>query len=165
MRRNRIITIVIVTTCLLAVLAGGLVLRRHYLPTSGPTNALFEKYKDNSHIDVCLLRDFHVNDTLAVETILLQATTDSAWCALLRDFGMSEEFIAWYQSNQTNLVNDIHNSILLFSMDKNNPQKRLSENDPDGRLVIGSYAKRTLCIFMTEGKIRETIILSETNKL
>jgi hypothetical protein len=88
MRRNRTITVILVLLCLLAALAGGIVLWRHYLPTAGSSNALFEKYKDNPHIDVCLLRDFQVNDTLRVDVITLQALDSMGWETMRKDFNI-----------------------------------------------------------------------------
>ena len=162
MKKRHYILLAIVAVGLLV--CAGVALRPRQLPPE-ECSQLYRDYADNPHVAVAFIKDFPVNDTLRVDVTTLQASTDSAWYALLRDFGASEEFIEWYQSNKANLVNDRQNSIFLFSMDKNNPQKRLSENDPDSRLVIGSYAKRTLCVFMTEKKIRETIIISETKKL
>lgn len=158
MRRSRNITIVIVLLCLLAVLAGGTILCRHYLPTPGPTYALFERYKSNPHIDASLLRDFRIEDTLTVDVITLQADSDSAWCALMADFGMPEEFIELYRENKDFFMANERNSIVMISIDKKNPNKRLPKSDPNSRLVIGSFSKRTLCIFMTEGLAKKILI-------
>ena len=133
---------------------------------SSEVSDLYRRYEHNDHIRATEIHDFRINDTLAVETVLLQAATDSAWCALLLDFGMPEEFIELYKSNKESFVGDALSSIVAFSIDKNNPQKHLPKDDPDSRLLVGSHAKKTLCIFMTdEKKDKESILLTETNKL
>ena len=48
---------------------------------------LYRRYENNEYIRATEIHNFRVNDTLAVETLLLEASTDSAWCALLLDFG------------------------------------------------------------------------------
>ena len=54
---------------------------------------LYLRYEHNPHIRATELRDFPVDDTLAVDALLLQADTDSAWYALMADFGMSDDLI------------------------------------------------------------------------
>lgn len=86
MKKNRYITLSIVLLCLLVALAGGVRLFRYYLPHEGPTNALYEKYKDNPQVKASLLHDFRLNDTLAVDVTTLQATDSVGWETLKKDF-------------------------------------------------------------------------------
>ena len=90
MKKNRYITLSIVLLCLLAALAGGVRLFRYYLPHEGPTDALYEKYKDNPQVKASLLHDFRVNDTLAVDVTTLQATDSVGWETLKKDFHIAE---------------------------------------------------------------------------
>ncbi len=166
MKKNRYITLSIVLLCLLAALAGGVRLFRYYLPHEGPTDALYEKYKDNPQVKASLLYDFRVNDTLAVDALLLEASTDSAWCALLLDFGMPKEMMEDYLSDKKSFEGTGTNIITLFTIDKNNPQKSLPREEPDSRVVSVSFAKKSLCVFMTEDKtIKETISDGEIHKI
>lgn len=163
MNKRRVISVAV---CLVVA---ALVLLVKYHPRTVPVeecSQIYRDYADNPHIAVAFIKDFPVNDTLAVDVTTLQATTDSAWCALLLDFGMPEEFIELYKSNKESFVGDALSSIVAFSIDKNNPQKHLPKDDPDSRLLVGSHAKKTLCIFMAEEKKdKESILLTETNKL
>ena len=166
MRPNKYIAIAVVLICLLATGVGVVKLCRYYLPQEGTTCALFERYKDNPYVKACLLRDFHVNDTLSVDALLLEATTDSAWCALMVDYGIPEEMVEIYMSNNEAFVGEDKHSIIYYCIDKNDPQKRVSTKDPNGLLVLGSFSKRTLCVFMTGEKSKKDIIsLTEINKL
>lgn len=134
-------------------------------PSSGVSD-LYRRYEHNDHIRATEIHDFHINDTLAVETVLLQAATDSSWCALMVDFGASEEFIDFYKSNKEFFVGEGNNAISLYYVDRNNLRKRVPNSDPDSWPVILSHRKRTLCIFMTENShIKEIIELSEIKKL
>ena len=166
MRPNKYIAIAVVLICLLATGVGVVKLCRYYLPQEGTTCALFERYKDNPYVKACLLRDFHVNDTLSVDALLLEATTDSAWCELLEDFGTPEEMIELYLSNKDFFVGEGRNSILKFFRDKNDIRKFAPLTAPESRVVIASHSKKSLCIFMTENENqKEAICLNEVQKL
>ena len=166
MKKNRLLVAVVMLLSLLAVVAGAVRLCRHYLPQEQPSCALFERYKDNPAVKATLLRDFRVSDTLAVDVLLLEAATDSAWCELQFDFGVPKELMDLYQTNSGFFEEENRNSIIRFYIDINNPQKRLPRDNPDSRIVIGSHKKRTFCVFMTkDGDLKKNIGLIETLKL
>ena len=127
---------------------------------------LYRRYENNEYIRATEIHNFPVNDTLAVETLLLEASTDSAWCALLLDFGMPEEMIEMYQSNKEFFMSDGANSIIMLYRDKNNQKKFLPSEDPDSRLVLASFSKQSMCVFLAEDNNKKEIIeLSEIIKL
>ncbi len=166
MKKNRYITLSIVLLCLLAALAGGVRLFRYYLPHEGPTDALYEKYKDNPQVKASLLHDFRVNDTRAVDALLLEASTDSAWCALLLDFGMPEEMITDYISNRDFFMGEGRSSIIRIFINKYNPKERVPVADTNGWLTIGSFEKKSLSVFLTgEYSVKEIINKKEIKKL
>ena len=157
--------LIILLLSLLAVIA--VVLWRgwpHLFPSSDVSD-LYRRYEHNEYIRATEIHDFPVNDTLAVETLLLEASTDSAWCALLLDFGMPEEMIEMYKSNKEFYVGGGRNSIIFFYIDKTNPSKRVPETNPDCLLVIGSYGKKSLCVFLTDEKEHDELIHNEFIKL
>ena len=127
---------------------------------------LYRRYENNEYIRATEIHNFPVNDTLAVETLLLEASTDSAWCALLLDFGMPEEMIEMYKSNKEFFMSDGANSIIMLYRDKNNQKKFLPSEDPDSRLVLASFSKQSMCVFLAEDNNKKEIIeLSEIIKL
>ena len=158
--------LIILLLSLLAVIA--VVLWRgwpHLFPSSDVSD-LYRRYEHNEYIRATEIHNFRVNDTLAVETLLLEASTDSAWCALLLDFGMPKEMIEDYLSDKKSFEGTGTNIITLFTIDKNNPQKSLPREEPDSRVVSVSFAKKSLCVFMTEDKtIKETISDGEIHKI
>ena len=163
MNKRRVISVAV---CLVVA---ALVLVVKYHPRTVPIeecSQIYRDYADNPHIAVAFIKDFPVNDTLRVDVTTLQATTDSAWCALMADFGASEEFIDFYKSNKEFFVGEGNNAISLYYVNRNNLRQRVPNNDPDSWPVILSHRKRTLCIFMTENShIKEIIELSEIKKL
>ena len=158
--------LIILLLSLLAVIA--VVLWRgwpHLFPSSDVSD-LYRRYENNEYIRATEIHNFRVNDTLAVETLLLEASTDSAWCALLLDFGMPEEMIEMYKSNKEFFMSDGANSIIMLYRDKNNQKKILPSEDPDSRLVLASFSKQSMCVFLAEDNNKKEIIeLSEIIKL
>lgn len=158
--------LIILLLSLLAVIA--VVLWRgwpHLFPSSDVSD-LYRHYEHNEYIRATEIHNFRVNDTLAVETLLLEASTDSAWCALLLDFGMPEEMIEMYKSNKEFFMSDGANSIIMLYRDKNNQKKILPSEDPDSRLVLASFSKQSMCVFLAEDNNKKEIIeLSEIIKL
>lgn len=137
----------------------------HLFPSSEVSD-LYRRYEHNNYIRATEIHDFQINDTLAVETVLLQASSDSAWCALLLDFGTPEELIEMYKTDKDFFVREDANAITLFYIDNVDIKKFLPSTNPDSRLVIASHRNRTLCIFMTEkNNIKETIELFEIKKI
>ena len=127
---------------------------------------LYRRYEHNDYVRATELHNFPVNDTLATDALLLEAATDSAWCELLLDFGVPEEMIELYKSDKNFFTGDESNSVMLFYRDKKDYRKFLPQIDPDSRLVIASFGKNSLCVFMSEDNHNKEIIgLSETIKL
>lgn len=158
--------LIILLLSLLAVIA--VVLWRgwpHLFPSSDVSD-LYRRYENNEYIRATEIHNFRVNDTLAVDALLLDASTDSAWCALLLDFGMPEEMIEMYKSNKEFFMSDGANSIIMLYRDKNNQKKFLPSEDPDSRLVLASFSKQSMCVFLAEDNNKKEIIeLSEIIKL
>jgi hypothetical protein len=159
---------ILITLLLAAAAVAAVVLWRgwpHLFPSSD-TDDLYRRYEHNDYIRATHLKDFQVNDTLATDALLLEAATDSAWCELLLDFGVPEEMIEMYKSNKEFFISNENSSLLLFYMDRNNPSERLPFRHPDSRLVIASFKKQSMSVFLTEDiNVKNTIGLSETVKL
>ena len=163
MNKRTCITLAIIAVGL-AVCAGFFLFPRQLTPEE--CGALYQRYKDAEGIDASFIKDFPVNDTLTTDALLLEAATDSAWCELLEDFGMSKELIKRYKTDKESLVGNELTSITTFSIDKNNIKKRIPKTELDSRLTIASHAKRSLCIFMTEDiNIKETLFSIEIKKI
>lgn len=155
-------------TLLLALLAAAAVVlwrERPRLFPSSEANELYSRYEHNDHIRATYIKDFHVNDTLRVDVTTLQADCDSAWCALLLEFGASEDFFKVYYANK-DLFESGENSIIFFYIDKNDTKHRIPMDDPNSQLVIGSFSEKTLCIYLTDNTdLKNTIGKTKIKKL
>lgn len=127
---------------------------------------LYRRYEHNPYIRATELHDFPVNDTLAVDALLLEATSDSAWCALLLDFGMPEGMVNNYKCNKDFYVGEGRSSIIRIFINKHNPKERVPVADTNGWLTIGSFEKKSLSVFITEGQnVKEIISKKEIRNL
>ena len=148
-------------TLLLALLAVAAVVlwrERPRLFSSSEVSELYLHYEHNPHIRTTELHSFHINDTLSVDALLLQADSDSAWCELLTDFGASKDLITLFKTKKELFVRDSLSSITIFYIDKNHPEKHIPLTEPNSCLVIGSHEKRAISIFITEEMNKKTAI-------
>ena len=75
---------------LLAIVAAvGTVFWRHILPR-WQVSDIYRRYEHVDGIAASYIHNYHVNDTLTLFVTLLEATTDSGWAVLVRDFEMDE---------------------------------------------------------------------------
>lgn len=57
---------------------------------SNETSEIYQCYAGSEGIDAAYVTDYRVNDSLFVDVTLLQATTDSAWRGLMKDFNVMD---------------------------------------------------------------------------
>ena len=80
------------TTLLLALAvaaAVGTVFWRHILPR-WQVSDIYRRYEHVDGIAANYIHNYPVNDTITLFVTLLEATTDSGWALLVRDFEMDE---------------------------------------------------------------------------
>ena len=98
---------IIFVLVVVAAIVVGLAVR--YVPSVVPYWQCSEVYKRYSKVEgVCAsyIKDYRINDTLTVGVTLLEATTDSGWAMLQRDFSITPippEVINLIDSNSVDL--------------------------------------------------------------
>ncbi len=136
MKRSWLITIFI---CLLLLGGGGAVL---FLPQVVPFDQcsdVYKKYAGMDGVDATFIRDYKVNDTVYVDVTYIEATTDSSWNEIKRDFQISipPEIMDLYDSNSVDLKFAPHNN---YSSPKDSI---LINND----IIVFAYFKQTVLVF------------------
>lgn len=81
MKRSWHITILV---CLLLLAGGGAVVLLPRIVPYEQCSDLYKQYADTEGITATFIKEYPINDTVAVDVTLLAATTDTAW-ALLQD--------------------------------------------------------------------------------
>lgn len=116
---------------------------------------LYRRYKGNPHLDVTYLRNFPVNDTLAVDVTLLQARDDEGWDILKEDFRVVPpvEFIQKKIDSGKDIVE-------VFLAPKDDPTLPMDKKNILQNNVVGvSRLKHSIGIFNieTEGQMYATL--------
>ncbi len=90
-------------------------------------------------VDATFIRDYKVNDTVYVDVTYIEATTDSSWNEIKRDFQISipPEIMDLYDSNSVDLKFAPHNN---YSSPKDSI---LINND----IIVFAYFKQTVLVF------------------
>ena len=127
------------TTLLLALAvaaAVGTVFWRHILPR-WQVSDIYRRYEHVDGIAASYIHNYPVNDTLTLFVTLLEATTDSGWALLVRDFEM-DELSPMLQM----LIDRGENMVFSRLIPKSRPSAS-AEND----VLAYSYTTRTVSIF------------------
>ena len=107
---------------------------------------LYRRYEGNPHLDVTYLRNFPVNDTLAVDVTLLQARDDEGWDTLRADFRIRQ--LPEHTQNKIDSGQDIVSVRIVL---KSNPAFPMDTVDMDNNVVVGiSRLNRVVSIFNTD---------------
>ena len=123
---------VVTVVVLLSVAVPLLVLHKPWKGTKVATSELYNRYAD---------KELFVNDSVFVDVTLLEATTDSAWEVLLKDFNMPDipkEVVEMGVDMFVKAVNRKDYSLPADSI--------LVNND----VMMVSYALKTMSVFRTE---------------
>lgn len=83
MKRSWHITILV---CLLLLAGGGAVVLLPRIVPYEQCSDLYKQYADTEGITASFIKEYPINDTVAVDVTLLAATTDSAWSLLQERF-------------------------------------------------------------------------------
>ena len=107
-----------------------------------PTHAVSEvytRYADTDGLNVVFFKDYKINDTVYVDVTYIEATTDSTWNEIKRDFQISipPEIIDLYDSNSVDLKFAPHNNY-------SSPIDSILINND---IIVFAYFKQTVLVF------------------
>jgi hypothetical protein len=115
----------------------------------------YRRYEDNPHLGVTFLRNFPVNDTLAVDVTLLQARDDEGWDTLRADFRIPE--LPDHIQKRIAEGKDLTGVRLV---PKSDPTLPMDTVDITRNNVLGvSPLKRTISIFTTDTKEQQLAVM------
>lgn len=100
---------------------------------------VYKKYAGMDGVDVTFIRDYKVNDTVYVDVTYIEATTDSSWNEIKRDFQISipPEIMDLYDSNSVDLKFAPHNNY-------SSPIDSILINND---IIVFTYFKQTVLVF------------------
>ena len=151
------ITILLSVAALVAALVTVAVMLRRYSQTS----EVYRRYAQRDDLKVGFVKDYRINDTLAVDVTTITAPDSASWEALLREMNINEVTIAI----QRKAMQKGNSVITTYHSLKNNPDKKLKKaNQEELDLVVFSYQDRTIFIFDVASLEQAHIIAKQKRK-
>ena len=147
--KKKAIIIVLIAMLLLGMLA--CLLWPRVVPLE-ECSEVYRRYEGLEGIDAAYIKNYRVNDTLTLPVTLLEATTDSGWARLQKDFGVPEipkeyEDLFYADSNKVSVKKYV------------NPENTLDTQSND--LVATSRYKRAICYFEIQNEEQREIMLNK----
>lgn len=123
----------------------------------GAPGDVFRRYKDYTTIEASYIGNFKLNDTLSIAVALLEASDESAWETLVRDFDMPPSLAA---------SEDAENecSTVFRLAPHNNPYGTIEEPHNDDCVVAISKSLRSICVFDTKNEGQVEAVLTRKVK-
>lgn len=144
------VIIVLAMTGMLA--AGAAIGGGRELPLSQCSD-LYRQYAGRTDIQATFVKDFHVNDSVALDVTLLTATDSLGWAVLRRDFSLPDEVIEVQEMTNKRSVN-------FFLAPKNNYSAPMDTTDIcNNDLVTMCVKDRTVMVFDIKNRNQITAIM------
>ena len=104
---------------------------------------LYLRYEHAPGMATGFVKDFRVNDSVAVDVTTLQALDTAAWNRLMDDFGFPEELIRFFESGRGTATQAYTQAIV----DITDTRKRPSEYSENCRLLIVKASDMTFVVY------------------
>lgn len=143
MKRRWTITLLAIPV---AVLVAMLLTYRHHTVPLEQCSELYRRYQTVEGVKASYIKDFPVNDTLRVDVVLLEATTDAGWDTLHAHFSLVEESPEFRQLLEEGRFQTLSRLVL-----RENPSLPMDETNPDNNIVRSiDYVNHTIALFYTK---------------
>lgn len=141
MKRSWLITI---AACILLTGMGVAVVTVPRVIPRAKCSAVYQRYVDVDGVDAAFLKDYQVNDTMAIDVTMLKATDSASWAMLQKDFNVPP--MAPIVIEYINKGVDVVTSKLV---DKNDYTKSLTKDSPDCEIIAITHAEHAIYVFHT----------------
>lgn len=108
---------------------------------NGDVSELYLRYADTEGIDATFIRGFQVNDTLALDVTLLEATDSMGWETLISDFQVTREFLTGENDH-----------IITRKAKKGHTDRQMDTVPENNDLIIIADGMQTISIFHNTDK-------------
>ena len=151
---RRIIEILI-SIVIFVVIVGG-VLAYKYMPRTVPYEQCSEVYKRYAEVEgvrASFVKDFWLNDSVAVDVVLLEATDSAGWERLQKGLGIVP------RPPEVEAVSDT-NAIDTWLASKDDYTKGKDSVKQNNDLIAVSYYRRKVSVFILESEEQEDAIVT-----
>lgn len=141
MKKSWLLTVL----CCLLILAGCLIVIR--CPRTVPLDqcsSIYRHYAEMPGIDATFIKDYKVNDTVAVDVTLLEARDAAGWETLKRDFAVPE-----LDAELQQFIDNGEDLIFSHKIAKNGKSLNAQADTAKYDVLASSYYSHTLTVFHT----------------
>lgn len=117
-----------------------LIYRWHRIFPTHEVSEIYSRYAKEEGIDAAFVKDYRVNDSVTVDVTVLEATTDSAWLELLKDFNATPP-----TSEVMEFLGE--NAIFIWAAPKTDYRLPMDSIMLNNDLISTSWSKHQICIF------------------
>lgn len=121
-----------------AILAVSVAVWRYTAPQRQVSD-LYRRYEHADGIAASYIHNYPVNDTLRVDVTLLEATTDSAWNGLVKEFNFGDQFNAELPSDT--------NAVSFWFAPRNHYNLPMDSTLLNNDIVVASQYRKTMAVF------------------
>ena len=146
--------------CILAVAA----VKYHPLVLHGSeTSEVYRRYAQRDDLKVGFVKDYRINDTLAVDVTTITANDSASWEALLREMNINELIIKKQRESLRKGIYGVHTYYCM----KGRPERRVSIKECDDyNLVVDSPRDRVFYIFdVNDNEQGKSIVYNKIKEL
>ena len=135
----------------LEVLIICLVLQWKYIFPTREVSELSARYADVEGVEASFIKDYRVNDSVFVDVTVLEASNDSAWAVLKREYDIPEP-----TTEEKTKMEKGSPCIAFCVLSKKNER---SDYSNENTLVVAIYNDRTIYVFYSKEKEKKHIIM------
>lgn len=140
----------------LEVLIICLVLQWKYLFPSREVSELYARYADVDGVEASFIKDYKVNDSVFVDVTVLEASNDSAWAVLKKEYKIPE-----LTSEEISNMEKGSSCIAFCSLPdmKKNDNNSESKYTNDNTLVMAMHNNKTIYVFYSQTRDHNDAII------
>ena len=150
------ITILLSVAALVAALVTVAVMLRRYSQTS----EVYRRYAQRDDLKVGFVKDYRINDTLAVDVTTITANDSASWEALLREMNKSEYII----NQMRKAVEKGRYSLSEYYCEIGHPENRIPFDENGCWLVFTYPTEKTIYVFHIENHDQAKTIIGNKVK-
>ena len=134
---------------LLAVAIGVITLihRWHRVFPSGEVSDLYLRYENVEGVEASFVKNYKVNDTIAVDVTLLEATDSAGWARMKEDFGIIE--LEDLSPEEREMLRPLDSKRFIMRLSPGKDYKIQDTNRSKNDIVTYIKSEKKVCIFHT----------------
>ena len=134
---------------LLAVAIGVITLihRWHRVFPSGEVSDLYLRYENVEGVEASFVKNYKVNDTIALDVTLLEATDSAGWARLKEDFGIIDDNDR--PPEEQEVLSPYYSHIFISMASPDKYYKAPDTNRCNNDLVTHIQSEKKVCVFHT----------------